>query len=74
VKGTKTSEESKHKNSLSQPTKIKIEVTDLELNTKTIYHSMNEAARALNINHKIISNFFRNKQQKPYKGRYIFTK
>jgi hypothetical protein len=34
----------------NHPNSIKIEVTDLELNTKTIYKSMRAGARALNIN------------------------
>jgi hypothetical protein len=53
---------------------IKIQVTDLELNTSTIYHSMYEAAKALNIPQSRISLYFRNNQQKPYKKRYVFTK
>jgi group I intron endonuclease len=72
--GKNHSDESKKKITDAMPNKIQIEVTDLDLNTQTIYHSIREAARALNIDHKTISNFFRNKQQKPYKGRYIFTK
>jgi hypothetical protein len=35
--------------SLSRSNSIKIEVTDLELNIKTIYHSISEAARVLNM-------------------------
>jgi hypothetical protein len=58
----------KHHNSL------KIVVTDLELNTKTTFGSISEAARALNINQKTISNYFIRNQKKPYKGRYVFTK
>jgi hypothetical protein len=45
----------------------KIEVLDLgasPINTKTIYHSVREAARALNIDRKTISNYFRNNQKK----------
>jgi group I intron endonuclease len=52
----------------SQP----IEVVDMEKNETTIYNSMSEAARALNINKSRISTYFSNNQKKPYKGRYIF--
>jgi group I intron endonuclease len=52
----------------------KIEVTDLELNTKTIYPYINAAARALNCAESSIRLYFRNNQQKPYKKRYVFTK
>jgi group I intron endonuclease len=62
------------KNTGSQPHTIKIKVTDIELNTNIIYASMHEAARTLNISQAIISGYFRNKQKKPYKGRYIFKK
>jgi hypothetical protein len=72
--GRKRSEEFKHKNSLSQPTKIKIEVADLELNTQTIFHSTRAAARALNISPSVIDMYFLRNQTKPYKGRYTFKK
>jgi hypothetical protein len=52
-----------------------IEVTDVQINQKTSYNSISEAARALNIsNHKIISNYIKNNQQTPYKGHYVFKK
>jgi group I intron endonuclease len=54
----------------SQP----ISVTDSELNIITNYNSIHEAARALNIKASIISKYFANNQQKPYKGRYTFKK
>lgn len=47
--GRKHTEEHKAKNSRSKPNCIKIEVLDLELNIKTIYNSIKEAARALKI-------------------------
>jgi len=72
--GIKKSKESKLKALLSNPNSTKIEVTDWKLDTKTLYHSIREAARALDINNKTISNFLRNNQKKPYKGRYIFKK
>ena len=52
-----------------------IEVTDIKNNTTTSYDSISEAARALNFpNHKAISNYIRQNQQKPYKAQYIFKK
>nr|UYR50764.1 hypothetical protein [Morchella crassipes] len=53
----------------SSPNSIKIEVTDLELNIKTIYHSISAAAKVLNINEKNIQRYL--KYQKPYAGRYL---
>jgi hypothetical protein len=49
-----------------------IEVTDLEEKTTTTFGSIGEAARALNINQKTISNYFIRNQKKPHKGRYVF--
>jgi hypothetical protein len=62
-------------NGKNQPNAQKIEVTDLELDTKTLYNSLNEAARALNIPQSRITKYFSQNgyQQKPYKGRFIFT-
>jgi hypothetical protein len=72
LKGKTSSEETKKKmsdawlrhsqkgnsNSKNQPTAIKIEVTDLLLNSKTVYDSINAATRALKINSGIISKYF----------------
>lgn len=58
-------------NGKNQPAAIKIKVTDIELNTKTIYDSIREAARALNIPQAPISRYFTNKQKTPYKKRYL---
>jgi hypothetical protein len=41
-----------------KPHAIKIEVSDLELDTKIIYNSICAAAEALNIRHSIISGYF----------------
>jgi hypothetical protein len=60
-------------NSAYQPNAIKIEVTDIELNTKTIYDSIHAAARALNIAQSRISMYFNRNQIKPLNGRYIFV-
>jgi len=51
-----------------------IEVTDITNNTTTSYDSMNEAARALNINKSVINLYFTRNQKKPYKGIYTFKK
>jgi DNA invertase Pin-like site-specific DNA recombinase len=81
--GSLTNEETRAKMSASkkgnsngqnQPNSLKIQVTDLEKDTKTIYSSMCEAAKALNINVGTISRYFSNNgyQKKPYKKRYVF--
>jgi hypothetical protein len=59
-------------NGKNQPNSIKIEVTDLETNTKTIFNSISAAAKALNILQQTISVYFKRNQQKPIKGRYVF--
>jgi group I intron endonuclease len=56
------------------PAAIKIEVTDLELNTKTTYDSMTAAGIALNIQTTTIANYFKRNQIAPFKGRYTFQK
>jgi hypothetical protein len=61
-------------NGKNQPSSQKIQVTDLELKTKTTYNSIRAAARALNISQSRITAYFRNNQKKPYKKRYVFTK
>jgi hypothetical protein len=61
-------------NGKNQPNAQIIQVTDLELVTKTLYNSMNDGARALNIDARIISTYFSRNQIKPYKGRYVFTR
>jgi len=56
----------------NNPKSLKIQVTDLEKNTSTLYNSMNDAAKALNCFQSAISANLRSKSQKPYLGRYIF--
>ena len=51
-----------------------VEVTDLELNSKTSYPSFRAAARALNCDESSIRHYFKRNQIKPYKKRYVFTK
>jgi group I intron endonuclease len=51
-----------------------IKVFDLKNNTTTIYNSIHEASRTLNLpSHKAISNYIKNNQKKPYKKRYTFA-
>jgi hypothetical protein len=73
-KGKTYSEETRSKISSSQPNGLKIQVTDLEVNTSTIYNSLGAAARALKIPLSSISNYFTRNQKKPYKGIYTFKK
>jgi hypothetical protein len=61
-------------NSSNQPNAVKIEVLDLETNLTTTYDTIGEAARALNISQSSISYNLKSKKQKPYKGRYVFSK
>lgn len=58
--------------SKGQSSGIKIEVTDMETNTSTIYHAIRAAARALNIDKRYIEHFIYLKESKPFLGRYIF--
>jgi hypothetical protein len=60
-------------NSKNQPNAQQILVTDLELNTKTIYKSMRAAARALNIPQSSLSSYLAFNRTKPFKKRYLFT-
>jgi group I intron endonuclease len=60
--------------SKNQPNSLKIVVTDLELDTKTTYNSIRAAAKAINLQHSIISKYFKNNRIKPFRGRYVFTK
>ncbi len=72
--GIKKSEQHKLSMSHSNPNKITIEVTDLETNISTTYHSIHAAARHLGFRQSIISMYFKRNQIKLFKGRYIFTK
>ena len=58
--------------STSQPTKIKVEVTDIETNISTRYHAIRAAARALGLDKRYIENYIYLKQDKPVLGRYTF--
>lgn len=52
----------------------KIEVFDLKENTTTTYDSISAAAIASGVLLPTVRNYLARNQQKPYKGRYIFTK
>jgi len=58
-------DESKLKNSLSQSKRVKIEVIDLKLNTKTSYNSIREAAKSIGKYHQAITKYFQYKQTTP---------
>lgn len=75
------SETTRLKQSLAQQKRTKhpkpglsVQVQDLVKSQTIIYSSYREAARALNIDKQIISDYFNRNQIKPYKKRYIFTK
>ena len=73
--GKTHSEETRKKLSAANKENLqKIEVFDEKNKITTIYNSMSEAAKALNIKHTIISIFISNNQKKPYKGLYRFKK
>jgi group I intron endonuclease len=58
----------------NHPNAQQILVTDLQTGISTSYISIRAAARALNFLPGIITTYFKNNQQKPYKKRYVFTK
>ena len=57
---------------------VQIEVLDLETNIKTIYSTMNETGRALDVPSPLGSGsiriYFSRNTLKPYKGRYLLRK
>ena len=58
--------------SLAQTRGKNIEVTDLNTGTKTLYHAITFAARALAIDKRYIENYIYLKQKNPVFERYIF--
>ena len=58
--------------SAAQSSSIKVEVTDLEKNTSTIYHAIKAAAPALGIDKRYIEHYIYLNQDKPVLGRYTF--
>lgn len=67
------SEETLAKMSAAQTTSKKIEVIDLQLDTKTIYPSISSAAKALNVRQPSISDYLAHNRQVPFKGRDFFV-
>lgn len=66
-----------HSNSNSHPNSVKLEVIDLKENISTIFGSIGEAARALNIAQPVISSYLirwpaSQAKKKPYRGRFVF--
>ena len=68
----KRSPETLAKMSVSQYMKIKVEITDIETNTSTVYHAIKAAARALGIDKRYIEHYINLKQVKPVLDRYTF--
>ena len=58
--------------SKSQPSGIKVEVTDMKTKTSTVYHAIRSAARALDIDRRYIEHYIYLKQDKPVLDRYTF--
>jgi hypothetical protein len=69
--GQTLNEETRDKISFSMPSRIKVEVTDLERDIITIYNSIRAAVAALNTDIKTILRREKNQITKPYRGRYI---
>jgi len=72
--GTTRSEQDKLKMSLSQSSKIGLEVTDLQTNVVSLYATMREAAKAIDCRSSALSNYFSQSQVKPFRGRYLLRK
>lgn len=68
----KRSPETSAKFSAVQPRSIKVEVTDMETNTTTIYHVIRAAARILGIDKRYIEHYILLNQDKPVFARYTF--
>jgi hypothetical protein len=58
--------------STDQSSGIKIEVTDVETQTSTIYHAIRAAARALSIDKRYIEHYIYLNQDKPVLDKYTF--
>lgn len=56
----------------AQSKNIKVEVTDIETNTSTVYHAIKAAARALGIDKRYIEHYVFLNQNKAVLGRYTF--
>lgn len=56
----------------SKPSGIKVEVTNLEINTFTTYHAIQAAARALGMDKRYVEYFIYLSKDKPVFGKYTF--
>jgi hypothetical protein len=56
----------------AQSKSMKVEVTDMETNTSTIYHAIKGAARALGIDKRYIEHYVFLNKDKAVLGRYTF--
>lgn len=68
----KRSPETSAKLSAVQPRSIKVEVTDMETKTTTIYHAIRAAARILGIDKRYIEHYILLNKDKPVFARYTF--
>lgn len=68
----KRSPETLAKLSAVQSRSIKVEVTDMETKTTTIYHAIRAAARILGIDKRYIEHYIFLNQDEPVFGRYTF--
>ena len=59
-------------NYLNHPNAIKIEVTDLKLNTITNYDSIHAVSRSLSIGSNTLSNYLKRNQKSPYRQAACF--
>ena len=55
----------------ASPTRVAVEVTDLETNITNKYVSVREAARIIGICRYAMGRRIRNESMSPYKGRYV---
>lgn len=72
MKGRKLSEEHKIKMSLSKRNSRKLSVLDLSANEETIFYSISQAERHLDLPKDSIRANLRSKSDAPYRGRFKF--
>nr|YP_010119133.1 NUMOD1 domain-containing protein [Erysiphe necator]QQY98191.1 NUMOD1 domain-containing protein [Erysiphe necator] len=57
----------------AQPSGIKVEVTNVETRTSTIYHAIKAWGRHLGIDKRYIEHYINFNQDKPVLGKYTFN-
>ena len=72
ITASKRSPEILTKLSAVQSRSIKVEVTDMETNTTTVYHAIRAAARILGIEKRYLEHYIFLNQAEPVFGRYTF--